>query len=93
MGNIYRLSEHYAVYRIQKKITIIYDILAELQEQGKKVILCKVPAHIGIKGNEANKAAKQAINLPGITPTRLPYTEYYFMIRNSKGSGKITLAC
>ena len=37
----------------------IYDILAELQAQNKKIILCKVPAHIGIKINEeADKAEK-----------------------------------
>ena len=33
----------------------IYDILAELQTQDKQIILCKVPAYIGIKGNEAAK--------------------------------------
>ena len=38
----------------------IYDILAELQEQGKKITLCKVLAYMGIKGNEkADKAAKE----------------------------------
>ena len=39
--------------------------------------LCKVSAHIEIKGNEeADKAAKQAINIPGMTTTRLPHTDY-----------------
>ena len=37
----------------------IYDILTELQEQDKKITLCEVPAHMGIKGNkEADKAVK-----------------------------------
>ena len=37
----------------------IYDILTELHNQGKQIKLCKVPACIGIKGNEkADKAAK-----------------------------------
>ena len=37
----------------------IYDILAELQNQGKQITICKVPTHIGVKGNEkADKAAK-----------------------------------
>ena len=40
----------------------IYDILAELHKHGKQIILCKVSANIGIKGNEeVDKAAKQAI--------------------------------
>ena len=41
----------------------IYDILSEFHNQEKQITLCKVPAHIGIKGNEeANKAAKEAID-------------------------------
>ena len=52
----------------------IYDILAELHNQGKQIALCKVPAHIRIKVNEeADKPAKQAIDIPGITMTRLTY--------------------
>ena len=61
----------------------IYDILAELHNQGKQITLCKIPAHIEIKGNEeANKATKQAIDMPGMTPTRLPHT--IRRARNSK---------
>ena len=38
----------------------IYDILAEFHNLGKCITLCKVPAHIKIKGNvEADKAAKK----------------------------------
>ena len=34
-------------------------------------------SHIGIKGNEVvDKEAKQAIDMPGMTTTRLPYTDY-----------------
>ena len=37
----------------------INDILAELQEQDKMITLCKVPAHMRIKGKkEADKATK-----------------------------------
>ena len=42
----------------------IYDILTELHNLGKQLRLCKVPAHIGIKGNEvADKVAKHAIDV------------------------------
>ena len=41
MGNIYRLAE----------LNQIYDILAELYNQRKQIMVCKVPAHIGIKRN------------------------------------------
>ena len=44
--------------------------LTELHNQGKQFTLCKVSAHIGIKGNEeADKAAKQAIYMPGMIIT------------------------
>ena len=53
----------FIVYNIENHPTLnqIYDILAEIQNQDEEIILCKVPAHIGIKGREATaKAAKQA---------------------------------
>ena len=54
----------------------IYDILAELHIQGKQITLCNFPAYMGIKGNEkADKAAKQAIDMPGLLMIRLPHTE------------------
>ena len=54
----------------------IYDIIAELHNQRKKITLYKVPAHIGIRGNEEeDKAAKQAIDMLGMTITRLPHTD------------------
>ena len=44
---------------------IKYSILVEMQMQNKQIILCKVPAHKGVKGNEeTDKAAnKQLISL------------------------------
>ena len=41
----------------------------------------------GVKGNkEAEKAAKQAINLQGMATTKLPYTDYYLTIRRARNS-------
>ena len=60
----------------------IYDILVELQNQIKLIILCKVPEHKGIKGNEeADKTAKQAIDMPGITTTN-----YYLTNKRARNS-------
>ena len=66
----------------------IYDILAEHLVHDKKITLCKITAHIGIEWNEeADKEAKQAIDVPGMTTMRLSYTDYYltiWRIRNSE---------
>ena len=65
----------------------IYNILAELQAQDKKITLCKVSAHMGIiKNEEADKATKQAIDMPRVTTTRIPYTDYYLTIRRARNS-------
>ena len=56
---------------------MIYMKLSELHNKGKQLTLCKVTAHIGVKRNEeADKAAKQTIDMPEMTITRLPYTDY-----------------
>ena len=40
-----------------------------------------------IKGNkEADKAAKEAVDMPGVTKTRLPYTDYYLIINRARNS-------
>ena len=65
----------------------IYDIVAELQNQGKQIRICKFPAHMIIKGNEeADKTAKQAIDMPRMTTTRLSHTDYYLTIRGTRNS-------
>ena len=46
----------------------IYDILADLKKQNT---LCNFPAHAEVRKNEeADKAAKQTIAIPGATTTR-----------------------
>ena len=62
----------------------IFDILAELNNQDKQIILCKIPTHIKTKENE--KAAKQAIDMSRITTTKLLYTKYYLIIRRARNS-------
>ena len=38
--------------------------------------LLRIPAHIVVKGNkEADKVKKQAIDIPGMTTTKLTYTD------------------
>ena len=49
----------------------------KLYNQGKQITLCKVFAYIGNNGNKkADKAAKQALDMSGITMTILPHTDY-----------------
>ena len=58
-----------------------YSILAELRAKDKKITLCIVLPHMGIKVNkEADKSAKEAIYVPGMTTIRLSYTDYYMTI-------------
>ena len=59
----------------------IYSILAELQNQDKQIILCKVSAH---KGNEeANKTAKTSNKYARNNHNKLPYTGLYLTIRRA----------
>ena len=40
--------------------------------------------HIGIKGNEeADEETIKAIDMPGMTMIKLPYTDYYLTIRKA----------
>ena len=48
--------------------------------KGKHITLFKISDHI--EGNEAT--AKEAIKMPGMTITRLSYTDYFLVIRRAK---------
>ena len=75
MGNIYfdTLCSMLSIENNRENHPILnqmYDILTELQKQRKQLTLCKVSTHKGVKGNEeADKAAKQAIDIPGLITT------------------------
>ena len=46
-------------------------------KQKKLNTFCKVHAHVRVERNKvADKAAKQAIDMPGMTTTKLPFTDY-----------------
>jgi ribonuclease HI len=52
-----------------------------LQVEGKIVQFCWVPSHVGIKGNEeADSAAKAALQLPISTDIQIPYTDLKHII-------------
>ena len=49
--------------------------LHNISEDGKEVVFCWIPSHVGIKGNDrADAAAKAALQLP-ITNYKVPYTD------------------
>ena len=57
----------------------MYQIIKEcshLTESGKRIVICWIPSHVNIPGNEkADSAAKSALTLP-ITKMKTPATEY-----------------
>ena len=63
-----------------------YIILAK---SGKNIILCWIPSHVGILGNEkAYAAAKSALYLP-VTRMKLPATGMYLSL-NSRATINMT---
>ena len=61
----------------------IYDIIAELKNQGKHITLYKIPVHIGFEGNEsAGKAAKEAIHVIKVAFQDCLNTNYFPAIKS-----------
>ena len=59
---------------MSSRITIAYLLMAILAKNGKNIILCWIPSHVGILGNEkADAAAKSALSLP-VSRMKLPAT-------------------
>ena len=60
-------SMHFIEYNKENLLMLnqIYDILAELRNQGKQILLCKILAHIEIKRNEeSDKNSKTSNRYP-----------------------------
>lgn len=50
-------------------------LLKKLNEKSKEIVPCRIPSHIGIKGNiEADKAAEAALTQK-ITKSKVPHTD------------------
>ena len=59
-------------------IKSIQILLIQLQDQQKRISFCKVPSHVGIKGNEmADKTANESQDIPGLYTTYVPHRDYH----------------
>ena len=65
---------HPIVQSIQQ---LLFDMTPE-----KKIIFCKVPSHVGVRGNEsADLEAKSACELPNVFTNLVPHTDFYPYIK------------
>ena len=63
-------------------IKVIQTKLIQLQLEQKKICFCKIPSHVGIKGNEAaDRVANESLALPGFYTTQVYHRDYHFPIR------------
>jgi len=72
------MSSLEAISGFKLEIDIVKNIIKDytrLANSGKRIILCWIPSHVNIRGNErADTAAKSALSLP-ITNMKLPARE------------------
>ena len=62
----------------------IQSLLIELQNLNKKITFCKVPSHVGIRGNEAaDRAANDAQKIPGLATTYVPHRDHNLPFRRN----------
>jgi len=55
-------------------------IIYLLSNSGKNILLCCIPSHTGISGNEkADTAAKAALSL-SVTPMKLPASDFFLRV-------------
>ena len=58
--------------------------LIEIEQINKKITFCKVPSHVGVRGNEmADTAANEARNLPGLHTSMIPHRDFRPTIRKA----------
>ena len=76
-----------AITQLNPKHPIIRTIqtkLIYLQHQQKKICFCKIPSHVGIRGNEAaDKAANESLKLPGLHTTQVHHRDYHLPVRKN----------
>jgi len=73
------MSSLQAVKSFRLELDIVYQIIRDyshLTESGKRMVVCWIPGHVNIPGNEkSDSAAKSPLTLP-ITKMKIPATEY-----------------
>ena len=73
------MSSLQAVKGFKLELNLVYQSIKDyshLTESGKRIVVCWIPSHVNITGNErADLAAKSAVTLP-ITKMKIPATEH-----------------
>jgi len=74
-----------AISGFKLEIDIVQNIIKDythLANSGKRIILCWIPSHVNIRGNErADTGAKSALSLP-VTNMKLPARELLPSVSN-----------
>jgi len=69
-----------AINKFQIEVDLVQKFIKEytlLSNSGKNILLCWIPSHTGIRGNEkVDTAGKAALSL-AVTPMKLPASEFF----------------
>ena len=82
------------IAKLRNRNPLIQEIADKAEQSPKQFILCWVPSHVGVPGNErADQAAREALSLESITPHRLVRSDVKASIkRKIKENWKIAWA-